>query len=64
MDKPFTEWAFDSLSRIFAPIAFLPIENAGFLGKGSGIFSFVSINSTSDMVGRSIALSSTHSRLT
>ena len=64
MDNPFTEWLFDSLSEILASIAFLPIENAGFLGKGNGILSFVNKNSTSDIVGRSIAPSSTHNRLT
>lgn len=64
MDKPFTEYASDSLSKIFSLIAFLPIVNVGFLGKGNGKLSFVNIKSTSDMVGRSVALSSTHSRLT
>ena len=64
MDKPFSEWIFDSLSKILASIALLPIENAGFLGKDNGILSFVNIDSTFDIVGQSIALSCTHNRLT
>ncbi len=64
MDNPFIELASDSFSDICASIAFLAKENAGFLGKGSGKLSFVNIEMTSDIVGRSIGLSSTHRRPT
>ena len=62
MDNPYIEWVSDSLSDICASIAFLAKENAGFLGEGSTKLSFVNIDMTSDIVGRSIALSSTHKR--
>jgi hypothetical protein len=64
MDTQYIDLDSDSLSDICASIAFLARENAGFLGEGNDKLSFVNIDMTSDIVGRSIALSSTHRRPT
>ena len=64
IDAQFIELHSDSLSDICASIACLARENAGFLGDGNDKLSFVNIAKTSDIAGRSIALSSTHRRPT
>ena len=64
MDKQSTERTFEFLlhSNTVALITFHSKENGGFFGKGNVVPSFVNIDSTSDMVDRSLVLFCIHRR--
>ena len=63
IDSPLLDW-FSDLPHISTFGVLICMKNAGFFGIGRVMVSFLSMETTSDMEGLSIALSCTHKRPT